>query len=126
MNGLGHGGASQSYAFGVSADGSVVVGGSKSGSGHYGTEAFIWTQSEGMRSLREMLMSDFGLDLSGWELSYATGISWDGLTIVGVGWGPSGYEGWRVTLPNPVPAPGAFLLGILGLGMAGMRLRRDV
>jgi hypothetical protein len=43
------------------------------------------------------------LDLSGWILTSATGISADGLTIVGVGVNPAGQnEGWRAVLaPQP-------------------------
>lgn len=72
-----------SEAYSVSADGSVVVGVS-------GNEAFIWDSANGMRSLQTVLTSDFGLDLAGWHLRGATGISADGQTIVGYGNNPSG------------------------------------
>ncbi|TKJ32311.1 MAG: hypothetical protein CEE38_23425 [Planctomycetes bacterium B3_Pla] len=70
---------------------------------------------------------DYGLDLTGWALTYAQGISADGLTIVGYGTNPAGnIEGWIATLPNAevVPVPGAFLLGSIGLSVAGWKLRR--
>ncbi len=84
---------------GVSADGSTVVGQSISATGH---EAYIWDAANGMQSLKDMLESNYGLDLTGWWLKEAHGISDDGLTIVGYGCNPSGYdEAWIATLPEP-------------------------
>jgi len=55
-----------------------------------------------MRNLQDVLTGNFGLDLSGWVLSRALGISDDGLTIVGVGIDSGGHEqGWAVTVPEP-------------------------
>ena len=87
-------GHESSEARGVSADGSVVVGG--------GGPAFIWDEAHGMRSLSDVLR-DLGADLSGWELHNATGISANGLTVVGTGTDPSGEPiGWIATIPEPV------------------------
>jgi probable HAF family extracellular repeat protein len=85
--------AYESYATGVSADGSVVVGQSRSFSS--GFKAFIWTQANGMQSVEDLLSSTYGVDLSGWTLIEATGISADGKTIVGYGTNSLGqYEAW--------------------------------
>ncbi|GAH22327.1 unnamed protein product, partial [marine sediment metagenome] len=47
-------------------------------------------------------VNDFGVDLTGWTLRSATGISDDGLTFVGYGLNPSGYqEAWIATIPEP-------------------------
>jgi probable HAF family extracellular repeat protein len=79
----------QSHANAVSADGSVVVGSSA------GT-AFVWTSAGGMRSVQSVLTDDFGIDLTGWTLQEATGVSADGNTLVGWGQNPSGgTEAWR-------------------------------
>ena len=96
MVGLGDlpGGRFGSAAKAVSADGSVVVGGSGSDSGD---EAFRWTEAGGMRNLKEMLADDFRRDLTGWSLSGATGVSADGVTIVGFGNSP--FEGWIASVP---------------------------
>ena len=75
-------------AQGVSGDGSVVVG-VDSGSPN---EAFIWDATNGMRNLRDVLINDFSLDLTGWLLLQASGISPDGLSIVGTAINPSGQE----------------------------------
>ena len=112
MTGLGDlpGGSYYSKAYGVSGDGSIVVGYSSGG------PAFIWDAAHGMRSLRDVLINDYHLDLMGWELNNATAISADGHTIVGVGFNPylSGYTmGYVVTLPEP----GSLVLLIIGAAM---------
>jgi len=66
------GGEAGSYAFGVSADGSVVV-----GYGHTaaGIEAFRWTSGGGMVGLGDLP--------GGLVYSYATGVSADGSVVAG-------------------------------------------
>lgn len=72
-------------------------------SGSFEDNAFIWSETQGMRLLSDVLVSDYGLDLSRWRLGAATGISDDGLTIVGNGTNPDGrFEAWIVRLPAPV------------------------
>jgi probable HAF family extracellular repeat protein len=88
-----------SSASATSADGSVVVGSSISASG---VGALLWTADDGMRSLQDLLVTDFGLDLTGWQLTGAGGISADGLTIVGFGANPNGFgEAFIATIPKP-------------------------
>jgi len=94
-----------SRALAVSGDGSVVVGYVQNNSGFDEQKAFIWDQKHGMRLLQDVLEDDFGLDLSGWKLTEpwaswkATGISEDGLTVVGVALNPQGQrEAWRAVL----------------------------
>jgi uncharacterized membrane protein len=95
------GGFNFAEALAVSADGSVIVGRASSDNG---IEAFVWTQSAGMRSLASVLQAG-GVDLNGWQLSRAAGISDDGTVIVGTGVNPNGNtEGFIVTLPPPCPA----------------------
>ncbi|NCR92026.1 MAG: hypothetical protein GPJ14_25065 [Microcystis aeruginosa G11-01] len=112
------GGSVDTYASGVSDDGSVVIGFGSSANGY---EAFRWTTSGGIRSLKDVLTTDFGLNLTGWQLSRAQGISADGLTIVGYGTNPNGqYEGWiarlNATSSTSTPEPSAvFAIGLVSL-----------
>jgi len=112
------GGDFYSVAHDVSADGSIVVGSSKSG---LGLEAFLWDEAHQMRNLKKILENDGGLDLTGWLLKEATGISADGLTIVGYGTNPAGNtEAWIATTPEPVTL---CLLGLGGLALVRKRNR---
>ena len=75
FSGLGRlpGRGTTSVAFGVSADGSTVVG--QSGDRRNNFEAFRWTEAGGMVGLGDLPGGDFG--------SVAFGVSADGSTIVG-------------------------------------------
>lgn len=126
MVGLGDlaGGFYDSSANAVSADGSVVVGISQSALGY---EAFIWTAAGGMQSLQDVLVSQFGLDLAGWTLMNATGISADGTKIVGYGTNPNGdLEGWYADISSSaVPEPSSWaMLALAGSIVAGRRYFR--
>ena len=115
MVGLGDlsGGSFGSQAYDVSADGLTVVG---AGSSASGKEAFIWDAANGMQSIYDILVNG-GLDMTGWTLTGASGISDDGLTIAGSGSNPDGYkEAWVATIPEPA----TFLL----FGLGGLALRR--
>lgn len=97
MMGLGHlPGGTLSSATGVSGDGSVIVGVDYNSSG---SNAFIWDSTAGMRDLKSVLLSDYGLDLSGWTLYGANAVSSNGRAIAGYGINPSGsQEAWLVLL----------------------------
>lgn len=117
MTGLGDlpGGGLSSWAIDVSADGSVVVG---YGSTDLGTEAFLWDAHNGMQNLKDLLESAYGLNLTGWTLSFASGITPDGLTIVGGGINSDGNtEAWIAEIPEPAT------LFLLGLGSVFLRRR---
>jgi probable HAF family extracellular repeat protein len=120
MTGLGDlpGGNDISQAFAVSANGGVVVGrGTPAGCFDFlgCGEAFIWTPEDGLQNLKTFIETEFGLDLTGWTLSEARGVSDDGLTIVGRGTNPGGdLEGWIAVIPEPSTA------ALLGLGLAAI------
>ena len=85
-----------------------------------GDAAFIWTSARGMRNVRDMLISDFGLDLTGWGLRTGTGISDDGQTLTGLGVNPAGdFQGRVATIPEPASA----MTLVIG-GVALLRARR--
>ena len=55
-----------------------------------------------MRNLQDVLENELRLDLGGWELEEAFGVSADGLIVVGYGANPDGRtEGWIARLPEP-------------------------
>ena len=115
------GGSFYSQAYATSADGSVVVG---LGSSASGSEAFIWDALNGMQSIQDILVNDLSLDLTGWQLEQVTGISADGLTIVGTGVNPDGDdEAWIAHIP--IPEPGSLALLSLG-GLLVLRKRRRI
>jgi len=98
-----------SIAMGASLGGSVIVGIAYSGI-RLETTVFVWDESSGMRNLKHVLQDDYGLDLTGWHLNGCgpfyggreTGVSADGLTIVGSGTNPSGnVEAWIAVLGEP-------------------------
>jgi hypothetical protein len=63
----------------------------------------VWDQHYGMRKLREVLTDEYGLELNGWTLTGATGVSDDGTVIVGSGVNPAGrLEAWRAVLAAPI------------------------
>lgn len=88
----------RSDALAVSADGTIVVGVGESYSGQ--ERAFIWSQSLDMQDLQTMLGDTVP---AGWVLTRATGISADGLTIVGDGINSHNHfhGAWLARLPRP-------------------------
>lgn len=101
------GGINFSEAYDTSADGRVVVGMSGAAGGN---EAFIWNEGSGMNSLKTVLAAA-GVDLTGWSLTEAWGISDDGKIITGSGVNPNGKtEAWVAVIPEP----GAASLTLLG------------
>ena len=98
----------QSFATAVSADGSTIVGRvDRILSSEYenieDSYAFIWDAEHGMRNLRDVLVNDLHLDLDGRILIQASGISADGLTIVGLGVNSSNQaEAWIAVIPEPL------------------------
>jgi probable HAF family extracellular repeat protein len=89
------GGASDSFALGVSGGGSVVVGHATSASGE---EAFRWTAAGGMTGLGDLA--------GGLFFSEARGVNADGSVVVGVSLSGSGTEAFRWTSAG----------GMVGLG----------
>lgn len=90
------GGDGTGNAYDVSANGGIVVGASD---GPNGIEASIWNSTDGMRSVKEVLENNFGIDLTGWHLERAEGISDNGCVLAGRGVNPDGIdEGWVARL----------------------------
>lgn len=83
-------GDSDAGARGVSADGLTAVGWSRNLSVPIPERPFLWTPALGMRDLKPMLEGDLGLNLAGWTLNWAGGLSADGKVIVGGARNPCG------------------------------------
>ena len=109
-------GANGSNASDVSANGEIIVGTSET---RQGLRAMIWDSTRGTRDLQTVLTQELGLDLAGWQLSAATGISDDGMVIVGYGSHAGRNEAWIATIPEPSPA----LLLAWGLAVIAARRR---
>lgn len=115
----GPGSANTNQPNGVTADGSVIVGiewfSAASG------VPFIWDEAHGMRDLETVLTSEYGLDLAGWRLRSADGITPDGRVIIGTGSHPQFGDGvaWRASLPEPSAA-----VALVGLCCLALRRRR--
>ncbi len=110
-----------SYCMGtsISGDGLVVAG---YGGGEFsgGDRASYWTESLGMVDLNVYLAS-VGVDMTGWTLHFAHGLSADGSVITGFGEFEGSIRAWRV---SGVPAPGsAVLMGIAAI--VALRRRRS-
>ncbi len=90
----------------VSDDGSVLVGlvGIAGGANH----AMAYFPSVGMVDLNSYLPT-LGINLAGWDLYRAYGVSADGRTIVGAGTLNGVSTGWAFTI---VPHPGTLALGL--------------
>jgi probable HAF family extracellular repeat protein len=93
------GGSHHSHAFGVSGDGEIIVGISTS---DLGIEGFIWTSADGMRRAHDVLVDDYGVDLTGWHIISVRDISEDGTIFVGQAINSDGFrEGFVATIPEP-------------------------
>ena len=96
------GGSVSGTAYDASTNGSIIVGSSNSFNDF---EAFIWDEDNGIRSLQDLLINNYHLDLAGWHLRCAYGVSDDGTVIVGSGNNPQGQrEGWIAVLTELEPA----------------------
>ncbi len=116
-------GADLTSALDVSANGSVTVGHSGT---EVATEAVMWTD-EGIQRLADVFEDDYGLDLGGWTLTSARGISADGQTLIGVAEMENPYklglpirQGWIAHIPEPTTG-GLVLAGLAGVAFGRRR-----
>jgi hypothetical protein len=98
----------ESKATAASYDGTTVVGTSNVDDPNDPTaksvkEAFVWTaESNLMRSLREVIEEDLGVDLTGWTLDKPPVMSSDGGTMISLATNPDGdVEAFVAYVPEP-------------------------
>jgi probable HAF family extracellular repeat protein len=116
-----------SSAFAVSADGAVMVGNSErivNGTDAHPQHGILWDQVFGMQDLRQVLTTQYGINVTGWELTVPLSVSADGSAIAGFGIDPTGHTQAflisgllvnRLVNGTYVVAPGAHqAIGILG------------
>jgi probable HAF family extracellular repeat protein len=73
--------------------------------------------------LEDFITNQLGLDITGWNLSEAKAVSWDGNTIVGTGINPNGQpEAWLLVIPEPAVAS-LLAAGLAALGGSRRRSR---
>lgn len=125
---------------GISADGSLILGGDMYfGESSLYEGAGIWNADGNIRSILDIAINDLGLDMTGWYLRNVTGISDDLTTIVGNGTNANGdSEAWIIksdiafsefdyyALPFPpssIPEPS--ILALLSLGLFGIGVARS-
>jgi hypothetical protein len=89
---------SDSDAQDVNGDGSVIVGRAYFFESQM-ARALLWTAGIGLVDLNTYLPS-LGIDLSGWVLVDAVGVSDDGRTITGLGVHDGSNQAWVATLPS--------------------------
>lgn len=92
-------GGYMSIAYGVSGDGDVVVGQRYAEAGWPDGRAMYWTREFGVVDLNEYFTTH-GIDLTGWVLYEASGISGDGQVVVGTGRRGDVYESWIAHIPR--------------------------
>jgi hypothetical protein len=89
-----------SWAWGVSGDGSLVVGTSQLRAGG-NNQGWVWTPEGGMVEAGAYLAAR-GVDLTGWTDVHAYAVSADGTSFAGSGGHNGTGEGWYATF-NPLP-----------------------
>jgi probable HAF family extracellular repeat protein len=108
-----------SRATGISDDGSIIVGRGVIGSA---SEAVLWSPNGGMHSIKAILAVQ-GIDMTGWVLSEAEGVSADGRVIVGrARRGSDPFVNYVAIIPEPAAL--SMIAPIAMLSCAVLRTRR--
>ena len=68
-----------------------------------GQEAFVWDTANGTRPLKHVLETEYGIDLTGWQLESIEALSSDGTTLIGIGSHPDygNHTAFRIIIPEP-------------------------
>lgn len=93
-----------SWASGISGDGSTIFGTVRM---FAGDQPFIWKAEIGMMYLTDYLQS-LGIDFTGWTLGTITGLSADGLCIVGTGFHNDNWQAFLINLDSDTDGDGLY------------------
>jgi hypothetical protein len=131
MVGLGDlpGGVLRNEARDVSADGSVIVGSAfmlrpDDSDGVPGEEAFFWTEGAGMVNLRDALIAGGVTGLENSILFSTTGVSADGMTLVGTAFHDGQRQAFVATIPEPTTVVRAIIAAAALSVFYFLRVRR--
>jgi hypothetical protein len=81
------------------------------------TELAIWDATNGAQNITDIL-TNLGVDFTGWQFNTVTGLSADGRILTGSGKLNGVAQGWVVVIPEPST------LTILGVGLLAHIRRR--
>jgi uncharacterized membrane protein len=106
----------------ISGDGNVIVGATRGQQ----NSALTWDEIHGSRRLSDLLQAQ-GVDIEGWDLQIIRGISYDGLTLVGLGINPDyKQQPWMVRLDEGtfIPEPSTLACAAAGVSIGILALLR--
>ena len=97
----------QSVALACDDKGRVIVGSIQEGYGldGNGVDAFVWTQSSGMRSIRQVLVEKGVKIPDGFQFMKASNISGDGKVVTGIGKKDHELLFWQAIIPTVTASP---------------------
>lgn len=109
----------ESFAHAISGNGEIIIGSAAYSPGGP-RRAFIWTLTSGIKDLNDHLTS-LGVDMTGWELTHANGLSFNGSTLTGEGRFNGEMRAWvalNVVPPIGCPADTNHDFGIDGADLS--------
>ncbi len=108
-------------AHALNGDGSLIGGFTYLAPAYSTKKAWVYSAATDSVAWVSDFLTQAGLNVSGWEFTNVTGISWDGRTLVGTGTYAGAAHGWVARIPEPT----SLLLLAAGSLMLGSRRKRS-